>query len=241
MSTAGKVLVVLVMLASLVWMLLTAGVTQLNRNGNQALIVLTEKVAKLQGDVKNTRDEIVRVKDQTHVLQEQMDRELAVINARQNDVQRLASTISENLSSVRYELATVQQTVQNAEQGRTERAAEVVADQKALVAARDEVKSLKATDEQLRARLASLRASSRRLSIRVSTSFIRSDREVSPDQRNDASPQPLRTPDSFRFDGTRFAGQAGIPHTMGAFRLAPFFGSPPASGRFEGSYISPAG
>ena len=158
MSTAGKVLVVLVMLASLVWMLLTAGVTQLNRNGNQALIVLTEKVAKLQGDVKNTRDEIVRVKDQTHVLQEQMDRELAVINARQNDVQRLASTISERLSSVRYELATVQQTVQNAEQGRTERAAEVVVDQKALDAARDEVKSLKATDEQLRARLASLRA-----------------------------------------------------------------------------------
>ena len=100
---------------------------------------------------------VVRVKDQTHVLQEQMDRELAVINARQNDVQRLASNVSENLSRVRYELATVQQTVQNAEQGRTERAAEVVADQKALDAARDEVKSLKATDEQLRARLASLR------------------------------------------------------------------------------------
>ena len=39
---------------------------------------------------------------------------IAVINTRQNDVQRLASTISENLSSVRYELATVQQTVQNA-------------------------------------------------------------------------------------------------------------------------------
>jgi len=158
MSTAGKVLVVLVMLASLVWMLLTAGVTQLNRNGNQALIVLTEKVAKLQGHVKNTRDEIVRVKDQTNGLQEQMDRELAVINARQNDVQRLASNVSERLSSVRYELATVQQTVQNAEQGRTERAAEVVADQKALDAARDEVKALKATDEQLRAGLASLRA-----------------------------------------------------------------------------------
>jgi len=157
MSTAGKVLVVLILLTSLVWMLLTAGVAQLNRNGNQALIVLTEKVAKLQDDVKKTQDKIVRVKDQTHVLQEKMDRELAVINARQNDVQRLASNVSENLSRVRYELATVQQTVQNAEQDRTERAAEVVADQKALDAARGEVKSLKATDEQLRARLASLR------------------------------------------------------------------------------------
>jgi chromosome segregation ATPase len=157
MSTAGKVLVVLILLTSLVWMLLTAGVAQLNRNGNQALIVLTEKVAKLQDDVKKTQDKTVRVKDQTHVLQEKMDRELAVINARQNDVQRLASNVSENLSRVRYELATVQQTVQNAEQDRTERAAEVVADQKALDAARNEVKSLKATDEQLRKRLTSLR------------------------------------------------------------------------------------
>jgi len=157
MSTAGKVLVVLILLTSLVWMLLTAGVAQLNRNGNQALIVLTEKVAKLQDDVKKTQDKIVQVKDQTHVLQEKMDRELAVINARQNDVQRLASNVSENISRVRYELATVQQTVQNAEQDRTERAAEVVADQKALDAARNEVKSLKATDEQLRERLTSLR------------------------------------------------------------------------------------
>ncbi len=157
MSTAGKVLVVLILLTSLVWMLLTAGVAQLNRNGNQALIVLTEKVAKLQDDVKKTQDKTVRVKDQTHVLQEKMDRELAVINARQNDVQRLASTISEQLSSVRYELVTVQQTVQTAEQDRTERAAEVVADHKALDAARNEVKSLKATDEQLRKRLTSLR------------------------------------------------------------------------------------
>ena len=157
MSTAGKLLVVLILLTSLGWMLLTAGVDQLNRNGNQALIVLTEKVAKLQDDVKKTQDKIVQVKDQTHVLQEKMDRELAVINARQNDVQRLASNVSENISRVRYELATVQQTVQNAEQDRTERAAEVVADQKALDAARNEVKSLKATDEQLRERLTSLR------------------------------------------------------------------------------------
>ena len=67
-------------------------------------------------------------------------------------------TFPRTFRRVRYELATVQQTVQNAEQGGTERAAEVVADQKALDAARDEVKSLKATDEQLRARLASLRA-----------------------------------------------------------------------------------
>ncbi len=157
MSTAGKVLVALILLASLVWILLTAGVDQLNRNGNQALAALTEKVAKLQDDVKKTQDDVVRVKDQTHVMQEKMDRELAVINARQNDVQRLASNVSEILSRVRYELATVQQSVQTAEQDWTERTAEVAADHTALDAASNEVKSLQATDDQLSKRLASLR------------------------------------------------------------------------------------
>jgi chromosome segregation ATPase len=157
MSTPGKVLVVLIMLASLGWMILTAGVTQLNRNGNQALITLTEKVAKLQEDLKTNQDTIAQVKDQTSLLQEQMDRELAVINARQNDVQRLSSDVSEILSHVRYELATVQQTVLSAEQDKTERAAELVAETKALTAVRDEVKSLKATDGELRERLKGLR------------------------------------------------------------------------------------
>jgi chromosome segregation ATPase len=157
MSTAGKVLVVLIMLSSLVWMLLTAGVDQLNRNGNQALIMLTERVAKLQDEVKNTQEEVVRAKDQLHVFQEQMDRELAVLNARQNDVQRLASNVSENLSWIHYELVTIQQTAQNAKQDKTERAKEVVDEQKALDAARAEFRELKAKDGQLRQRLASLR------------------------------------------------------------------------------------
>ncbi len=102
MSTAGKVLVVLILLSTLVWMLLTAGVDQINRNGNQALITLNEKIAKLEGDVRNTQQEVVRAKDQVHVFQEQMDRELAVINARQNDVQRLASNVKETLSRSGY-------------------------------------------------------------------------------------------------------------------------------------------
>ncbi len=157
MSTAGKVLVVLFLLASLVWMGLTAGVDQINRNYSQALLALTEKVGKLQDDVKKTQEDMVRVKDQTSVLQETMDRQLAVLNARQNDVQRLASITSEKLSSIQYELATVQVTLHNAEEDRAVRVAELDADKKALNVANAEVKSLKATDENLRTRLANLR------------------------------------------------------------------------------------
>lgn len=157
MSTAGKVLVVLIMLASLVWMFLTAGVTQLNRNGNQAVIELTKKVDKLQEDLKATRDEIVDVKDQTTVLQEQMDRELGVIQARQNDAQRVTSNVREILSRVQYELATVQQTVQEAEEDRTHRMEEKAAEEKALAAARGEVVALKEKDRELTELLGKLR------------------------------------------------------------------------------------
>ncbi len=157
MSTAGKVLVVLILLSTLVWMLLTAGVDQINRNGNQALITLNEKIAKLEGDVRNTQQEVARAKDQVHVFQEQMDRELAVINARQNDVQRLASNVKETLSRFQYELATVQQTLENAKQDRTEREAEHAAEETALASARDEFRKLQDTDKQLRDRLDHLR------------------------------------------------------------------------------------
>jgi len=157
MSTAGKVLVVLIMLASLIWMILTAGVTQLNRNGNQALIELTKKVAKLEDDVKTAQDDIVGVKNQTTVLQEEMDRELGVIQSRQNDVQRVSSNVREILSRVQYELATVQETVQNAEKDRKQREEEKAADLTSLAAARAEVESLKATARELTERLTNLR------------------------------------------------------------------------------------
>jgi hypothetical protein len=139
-------------------MLLTSGVDQLNRNANQALIALAEKIAKLEDDLKNTQDEIVQVKDQTHVLQEHMDRELGVFHVHQSQVQRLASEVTHYLLHARHELATAQEILQNAEKDRTERSAEAVADQKALDAAKADYQSLKEADGQLRERLASLRA-----------------------------------------------------------------------------------
>ena len=78
MSTAGKVLSVLILLSSLVWMILTAGVTQLNRNGNEALKKLTERVNQLQAD-PNITHQVVTAKDAITVLQERMDMELAVL------------------------------------------------------------------------------------------------------------------------------------------------------------------
>lgn len=156
MSTPGKVLVVLILLSSLVWILLMAGVDQLNRNGNQALIKLTEQVAKLQDDLQTTKQTIAGLKDQTTVMQEQVDRQLAVIQSRQNDVQRSSSAVREILARVQYELATIQETVQSAEKAKAERETEKASEEKALAALQEEVAGLKVKDKTLRDRLQGL-------------------------------------------------------------------------------------
>jgi len=157
MSTAGKVLVVLIMLASLVWMVLMAGVTQLNRNGNQAVIELNNKFEKLTDDVKTTRAQIVEIKDQTTVLQEQMDKELTIIRSRQLDVERVSSNIKEILARVQYQLGTLGETVKNAETAAKQRANEKVAEQKALDDAKANVQRMKGENQELTNRLTGLR------------------------------------------------------------------------------------
>ena len=156
MSTAGKVLVVLGMLASIAWPILATGVTQLNRNGNKALIDLADRVTKLEDDLKTTQDEIVKVKDETILVQKQMVRDLAVTGPRQTNMERVKSN-REFLSRVQYQLATLQETVKNAEQSAQQRAAEIVAEQKTLDAAKAEVETLKVQNSELMNRLTSLR------------------------------------------------------------------------------------
>jgi chromosome segregation ATPase len=156
MSTAGKVLVVLGMLASISWPILATGVTQLNRNGNKALIDLADRITKLEDDLKTTQDEIVKVKDETILVQKQMVRDLAVTGPRQTNMERVKSN-REFLSRVQYQLATLQETVKNAEQSAQQRAAEIVAEQKTLDAAKAEVETLKVQNSELMNRLTSLR------------------------------------------------------------------------------------
>jgi chromosome segregation ATPase len=157
MSTAGKVLVVLIMLASLGWMVLMAGVTQLNRSGNKAVNELTEKIEKLVEDVKTAQARIVKIKDDTTVVQEQMDRDLTVVRSRQNDVERVNSNIREILSRVQNQVATLEQTVKDAERTAKERADEKVAEQNALESQKAVVENLKAQNSELMNRLTGLR------------------------------------------------------------------------------------
>jgi chromosome segregation ATPase len=157
MSTAGKVLSVLVLLLLLVWMVLAAGVSRLNTNGNKALHDLTEEFEKLRADVDQTQDDVVGLKAQTASVQEKIDNELTVLRARQTELEKARSQIIESFSRVTYEVATVDETVKAAQETVEHRNTELEAERKALSETRDEVKTLMADSSQLMSRLDSLR------------------------------------------------------------------------------------
>jgi chromosome segregation ATPase len=157
MSTAGKVLTALILLASLVWIVLMAGVDQLNRTGNQTVLELMAKVEKLDDDVQAAQAEVASIKDQTTVVQEQMDHDIEVVRARQTDVERVNTNIREILQRVQIQVATLEKTVKDAERTAKERTDEKAAEQQGLEAERASVETLKAQNSELMNRLEGLR------------------------------------------------------------------------------------
>ena len=157
MSTAGKVLIVLVLLTSLVWLVLASGVAQLNTNGNTRLHELTEQIEKLQTDFKQSQDEIVAVRDQTSSIQENVDRQITVLRARQSDLEKARSKIIEYMTRVQYQLATLKDTIEKAKTTLQHRIEEQASEQQALVQAKSEVEDLKSKNGELLSQLSTLR------------------------------------------------------------------------------------
>ena len=157
MSTAGKVLAVLVMLMSLVWMILSAGVAQLNTNGNQKLHDLAEQVEKLQDDVEKAEDDIDALKSSASSVQENLDHEITVLHARQSDHEKDHSQIRESLSRWQYELATVQETIERAKSALQHRIDEHQNAEQVLAKSKSDVKDLTDRSGELMNQLVALR------------------------------------------------------------------------------------
>ena len=157
MSTAGKVLAVFVMLMSLVWMILSAGVSQLNTNGNQKLHDLAEQVEKLQDDMTKAQDDIVALKSSAASEQEKRDHEVTVLHARQSDHEKDRSQIRESLSRWQYELATVQETIDRAKSALQHRVDEHQTSEQVLAKSKSDVKELMDRSGELMNQLLALR------------------------------------------------------------------------------------
>ncbi len=157
MSTAGKVLIVLVTLMTFVWIVLSAGVSQLNTNANARLHELSVKIEKLQDDLKQAQEDTASFLSQTQQAQEKVDREYEVLRAKQADLQRAGSQVSDSLAGVKYELEIVQGTVKSAQAALEHRNTEQQEETKELAQDRVQVQELMSQSSKLRERLASLR------------------------------------------------------------------------------------
>ncbi len=88
MSTAGKVLTVLILMVVPIWILLVAAVADLNTNGTQAVKRLQEQVARLETQVVANEKKILDLQDQIAFEQAAMDRDRTVIRTQLAEVER---------------------------------------------------------------------------------------------------------------------------------------------------------
>jgi hypothetical protein len=157
MSTAGKVLSVLVMLVAAVWLLLSAAVTQLNRNGARAVLDLQKQVAQLETDFQKARADLRGLKDATTLEQAQTQSQLNLLLQKQADAEKVRSQVKEILTRVQLQVQDVEANVERSQTLSSERTAEREAETKAKAEAEAEVEKLKGENAELLEKLTGLR------------------------------------------------------------------------------------
>lgn len=158
MSTAGKVLVVIVLIMVPIWMVLFSGVTELNKSGTQAVEKLRDQVVKLEEDVARTEREVKALKDQIDLEQTTRGHETAVLRARQSDAEKARAELIEMQTRVKNQVADIEAALKNAQASREMREAEKKAEIKAKADAETDVKRLMAEHAELTDQLEKLRA-----------------------------------------------------------------------------------
>jgi len=157
MSTAGKVLTVLSLLLTALWVLLAASVTQLNRNGAKAIEDLQSKVATIEKQVADTRAEIRKLNDSIAVERSQALDELTTFQARQSEVEKQRSEALESLSRVKLQLDEVTANVNQGKSDSAQRLAEREAEKQGKADSLALVEKLRGDNGQLQNELAGLR------------------------------------------------------------------------------------
>jgi hypothetical protein len=158
MSTAGKVLSVLVILVAVAWIMLSATVAQLNRNGAKAVEDLKKQVAKLESDVVQAARDFDAMKESTHTEQLKTQNELTGLHARLGDVEKARSGVLETLSRVKLQLADAESVLKSGQAQSEEWQKEKDAEIKAKADEEESVKRIAAENEELLARLTAMRA-----------------------------------------------------------------------------------
>ncbi len=157
MSTAGKVLSVLIVLVTVAWVFLTAAVSQLNHNGTKAVDALKVQVAKLETDLTRATRDLDKAKDDWHLDQAVTQKRLTVLQARQSDIEKARSAVQEIATRVTLQLADAETIAKTSAADRDQRIVEKKAEIEDLAKTRAEVERRKTERTDLVGRLTELR------------------------------------------------------------------------------------
>lgn len=157
MSTAGKVLVVLVALLVPVWILLVSSVSQLNTNWAEALDKQRKDFIKLTEEVAKNEQEIRTLKDRIYLEQHSLGEHQAALQSELADVERAKAETIEIQSAIEIQLKQLAVAIQSAEVARDRRTAEKQAETEGKAKAEQEVAELSAQNSQLMDELTALR------------------------------------------------------------------------------------
>ncbi|HEX8199599.1 MAG TPA: hypothetical protein VF590_03870 [Isosphaeraceae bacterium] len=162
MSTAGKVLVVLVALVMVGWIILFSMVGQLNRNWGERIEALQKEQAKRGPELEKEVARLERVLDEIDAVQVDRIQKTRVLRTAVEDREGLLATTREALSAARIDLERAQAAVKTAQATLERRVAEKAETEKELAAQRAELEGLRAQNADLMARLARLRGDFKR-------------------------------------------------------------------------------
>ncbi len=163
MSTAGKVLTVLILLVMMAWIVMLSAVTQLNVNWQTRIAKAEKDLESAKTRLADNTAKALDLTDKTRAEQAAKDLDLREIQGRTAAAEARQSSKTEDLTRVQIQAAAYQAALQRAEVNLATRTAEKAKTQEDLAAKKVEIAKKQDENNQLRDQLAKLQDDFKRL------------------------------------------------------------------------------
>lgn len=163
MSTAGKVLTVLILLVMCVWLVIISGVSKLNATYGQKINAQQKQLDKLAIDVAKANNDIQSITEQARVEQDATGRDDRLLQIKIDSAERRKSIKIEFLTRLKAEVADYLVAVERATKNLTTREAEKAKGIDDVAKKKDEVAKAQGRNAELRTELAQLQEDFKRL------------------------------------------------------------------------------
>ncbi len=156
MSTAGKVLTVLMLLVTVVWLVMMSAVTQLNVNWQEKIATQQKSLDQATEALAKATADGLRLTEEARAKQDETDLEVRLRLVRISSRERRLSSTLEDLTRTKAQVADAQGSAATAQANLATREAEIIANTENLAKKRAEIANAQTQNAELKAQLAQL-------------------------------------------------------------------------------------